>query len=521
MRQRTPLRKVAIAISTVATVLVILVVALVGGGFWLWSSASVNTAGDVDFATPVAIPPLAPSRLDEQGRRVFDLDVRSGTHEFRRGTPTGTWGVNADYLGPTLRAQRGERVVVNVHNGVGEATSMHWHGMHLPAEMDGGPHQLIRPGRTWSPSWTIDQPAASLWYHPHLHGSTEEHVYRGVAGMFIVDDDRSRRLGLPDEYGVDDVPVIVQDKQLDRSGNLDYSARMMSPTGLLGQTLLVNGTTNPYLEVTTQRVRLRLLNASTARIYNFGLDDDRPFAVVGSDGGLLPTAVETKRVMLSPGERAEIVVTMRPGQRSVLRSYRADLGADLWGQRFAGGDDVLDLLELRAADSLRPSAGVPQQLAPAPGITPAQASRRRTFRLSGTDINGLDMDLGRIDEAVTVGDIEEWEVVNDDGTPHSFHVHDVQFRVITLDGDPPPAHLRGWKDTVYVAPGTTAQLLMRFTDYTDPDSPYMYHCHILRHEDRGMMGQFVVVKPGERAGTPPRRDHDDGADHDHASHGDG
>jgi blue copper oxidase len=209
----------------------------------------------------------------------------------------------------------------------------------------------------------------------------------------------------------------------------------MSPTGVLGETLLINGTTNPYLDVTTQRVRLRLLNASTARIYNFGLDDDRQFAVVGSDGGLLPTPVETKRVMLSPGERAEIVVTMRPGQRSVLRSYCADLGADVWGKRFAGGDDVLDLLELRAADSLRPSAGVPQQLAPAPAIAPAQASRRRTFRLSGTDINGLDMDLGRIDEAVTVGDVEEWEVVNDDGMPHSFHVHDVQFRVITLDGD--------------------------------------------------------------------------------------
>jgi FtsP/CotA-like multicopper oxidase with cupredoxin domain len=98
---------------------------------------------------------------------------------------------------------------------------------------------------------------------------------------------------------------------------------------------------------------------------------------------------------------------------------------------------------------------------------------------------------------------------------------DVQFRVITLDGDPPPADLRGWKDTVYVAPGTTAQLVMRFTDYTDPDSPYIFHCHLLRHEDRGMMGQFVVVKPGQRAGTPPRRDHADGADLDHASHGDG
>jgi FtsP/CotA-like multicopper oxidase with cupredoxin domain len=149
---------------------------------------SVTPVDEAEFATELAIPPLAPSRVVD-GTRVFSLTAQEGTTEFRPGIRTRTWGFDGAFLGPTLRAERGERVAVEVTNDLDEPTSVHWHGMHLPAAMDGGPHQEVAPGARWRPTWEIDQPAATLWYHPHPHGATEEHVYRGLAGMFLLDDD--------------------------------------------------------------------------------------------------------------------------------------------------------------------------------------------------------------------------------------------------------------------------------------------------------------------------------------------
>jgi FtsP/CotA-like multicopper oxidase with cupredoxin domain len=449
------------------------------------------------FSRPLAIPPLAESTVDADGRRVFDLRLQRGRTDFGLGRPTDTWGVNGSYLGPTLRAQRGEQVAVRVTNGVGEATTLHWHGMHLPAAMDGGPHQMIEPGGVWYPSWQIEQPAATLWYHPHLHGDTAQHVYRGLAGMFLIDDPDPDP-GLPRNYGVDDMPVIVQDKSFTDEGQFDEEDPLFSATGFLGDTVVVNGTVGPYADVTTENVRLRLLNASNARVYNFGLvgmdGKQQEFVLAGSDGGLLPRPLTVDRVQLSPGERAEIVVAMEPGKDVVLRSFPPQLGANFWTERFAGGDDTLDVLQLRAADTLEFSPPLPDRLAPAPDLREDDVVTTRSFRLSGTAINGRDMDMNRVDEVVGLGDTELWEVTNADGTPHNFHVHDVQFQVLDVNGTAPPAELRGWKDTVYLAPSSVVRLVMRFSDYADPDNPYMFHCHLLRHEDRGMMGQFVVVE---------------------------
>src|SRR5699024_9926949 len=135
--------------------------------------------------------------------------------------PTTTWGFSGDLLGPTLRAERGEQVAVEIDNALGEATSVHWHGMHLPAAMDGGPHQMTAPGGTGRPPRPIAQPAATLAYHPPPHGATEEHVYRGLAGLFLLEDDASLAAALPREYGVDDLPLIVQDRTFDAAGALE------------------------------------------------------------------------------------------------------------------------------------------------------------------------------------------------------------------------------------------------------------------------------------------------------------
>jgi blue copper oxidase len=462
--------------------------------------APVSTVGEVDFDQRVAIPPLARSHVTADGTRVFDLTAREGMTALLPGKSSDTWGFNGSYLGPTLRAARGERVRVNVHNQLDETTTVHWHGMHLPARFDGGPHQPIDPDHTWSPHWRMDQPAATLWYHPHPHGETEDHVNNGLAGMFILDDPDSPVTDqLPHQYGVDDIPLIVQDKRLDDDGEIQ--------DGGLGEDILVNGTHGPYLDVVTERVRLRLLNASVKRVFSFGLSDNRAFSMIASDGGLLSAPVRLHRLLLSPGERAEIVVTMARGERVVLRSYQPDLGTNGFAARFNGGHDEFDILQLRAARRLRASPELPDRpLAPAPALDVAGA-RTRTFVMQGREINGRSMDMSRIDEAVELGATEIWRVTNTDGEYHNFHVHDVQFHVLTIGGNQPPPQLSGWKDTVYVAPGRTVRLAMRFTDHADPSSPYMYHCHLLQHEDNGMMGQFVVVQPGQRPSAPDHADH--------------
>lgn len=465
----------------------------------------IDTVGKVDFRNRLRIPPLAESEQHE-GTTVFNLTAQAGRTAIVAAGETETWGINGSLLGPTLRARRGETVQINVTNELDEATTSHWHGMHLPAAFDGGAHQTINPGDTWSPSWTINQPAATLWYHPHPHGQTERHVYRGLGGLFILDDKHESALALPRDYGVDDIPVIVQDKTFDDQGQLVETSRR--DNGMIGNTILVNGTSGPVLDVTAQRTRLRLLNASTARSYSFGFSDDREFAMIASDGGLLREPARLTRILLTPGERAEIIVEMSPGHTTTLRSYPQGLGLSGDRSRSTGATDTLDILLLQAGESLVSSAAIPSRLATIKTLNESSAVETREFELRKNCINRESMDMNRIDDVVTVDTTEVWVVWNGHRQPHNFHVHDVQFQILSIDGRDPSPELSGWKDTVYLPPDVRLKLIMRFTEYTDPAAPYMYHCHLLWHEDKGMMGQFVVVEPGQEPGPI-------GGDHDH------
>ncbi|MVA76823.1 multicopper oxidase domain-containing protein [Auraticoccus sp. F435] len=495
---RTPARpgrtgRRVLAVVTAAA----LVAAALSGCSGAQEAPVVDTVGQVDFDNRLAVPPLDRGTLAPDGVREFDLVADEGTTEFRPGISTRTWGFDGSYLGPTLAATVGDRVRVRVDNQLATATTVHWHGMHLPAEMDGGPHQMIEPGRTWTPSWRVDQEPTTLWYHPHPHGETEEHVEMGLAGMFLLEPAEPDRSGLPHEYGVDDVPVVVQDKNFGPDGAISLDTRGF--VGSLGDQVLVNGTHSPYLDVTTERVRLRLLNGSSARTYRFTFDDRRTFDLVGTDGGLLEAPHPTAQVQLSPGERAEIVVRLQPGERPVLRSEAPDLGMPAVLAEMNGGADRLDVLQLRAADRLAPSPRPARQLADIPRIDPGSASQRRRFDMDGLQINGRSMQMHTVDEVVEVDTVEIWEVRNQMQFAHSFHVHDVQFQVLDVDGQAPPPELAGWKDTIYTRPGVLYRIIMRFEDYTDPDTPYMYHCHFLAHEDAGMMGQFIVVEDASSA----------------------
>lgn len=482
-----------------ATAGVLVAIAAVAGvvSVRVYQGALRSNVGELDFANRLRIPPLLEPTVDADGRRTFELRVAAGTTGFFDGVETDTWGVNGSYLGPTLRAARGDDVAVAVTNELDETTTLHWHGMHLPAEMDGGPHQLISPGGTWLPSWTVDQPAATLWYHAHPEARTGAQVYRGVAGLFLVDDPSVGPAGLPDRYGVDDIPLIVQDKRFTDDGQLDASSPRFSPFGILGDEILVNGTHDPYLPVTTTRVRLRVLNASNARTFNLGFADGRSFAVVATDAGLLDEPVEVDRALVAPSERVELVVELPPGERVVLRSYPTRIGGGNLPRRFAGGDDAFDLVRLVAADELEESPPLPDRLPAPAAIDPPADAERRLFEFNhASRINGRAFDQDRIDFTVTAGSTEVWQLRNTSDNQHVFHVHGVSFTIVDLDGSPPPPELAGLKDSVFLPPGTIARIAVRFREYTDSDSPYMFHCHLLAHEDHGMMGQFTVTAAG-------------------------
>lgn len=495
------------SVAAGAAVAVVVAVGLAACG------VSTTSVMEAEFTNELAIPPLAESAV-EGGVRTFDLTAQKGSTEFPgQDGPTETWGFNGSFLGPTLRAERGEKIAVDVANDLDEPTSVHWHGMHLPATMDGGPHQMIDPGQTWKPHWTIDQQASTLWYHPHPHGETEDHVYKGLAGMVILDDDASAEADLPDEYGVDDLPLIVQDKSFD-DGELELSDDGAEP-GMLGDTVMVNGTIGGVQEVTSEKVRLRLLNGSTARTYAFEFPD-RSMDLIAGDGGLLDEPAEVDRLRLAPGERAEVVVDFTAGETVRMRSAEVDLGG-VAVPATMGGHDSFDVLEFRAAETLTPApepAWSPSSHAEDDALVEAEAAKTRKFELEEREINGERMDMNRIDEVAYVGDSEVWEVRSKQPIPHSFHIHDVQFEVLSVDGEAPPVEMSGRKDTIYLEPNRDYRLLMRFEDFADPTMPYMYHCHMLLHEDEGMMGQFVVIERGQEAEVGVPSGHD-GAGHEH------
>ncbi|MCB0036483.1 MAG: multicopper oxidase domain-containing protein [Anaerolineales bacterium] len=455
------------------------------------------TNGRLAFTNELAIPPILEPAVDDNGRKTFTLTAEAGTQQFFPGLNTPTWGFNGAYLGPTIRVQRGDEVIFNVTNQLNRPTTVHWHGLHVPAVMDGTPHQPIMAGGTWQSSYTIKNEAATMWYHPHPHMETGRQVYQGLAGMYIIDDDNPAAQNLPHNYGVDDIPIILQDRLFDQAGQMVYEP---NDSVMYGDTLLVNGTYNPFVNVEAKLIRLRLLNGSNGRIYNLGLSNNRPFVQIASDGGLLERPLNMRRLLLAPGERAEIVIDLSDGRDVLLQSFPPDDLPTLLAMLYYGaGSGRFDVLRLNIQPAVTPSSPLPQQLNTIDRFSRTEIDHVRQFDLGAANpltdlnINGRLMNMMQINEVVHINDVERWQIRNLTGRPHPFHIHDTQFLVLDRDGRLPPPNERGWKDTVLIHPGETVNLVMQFTEYADPTVPYMYHCHILEHEDAGMMGQFVVI----------------------------
>jgi blue copper oxidase len=476
------------------------------------SSRNVVAQEQFSFENPVAIPPIESGTI-VNGVRVFDLKLQNGKSEFFKGLQTDTSGINGSYLGPILRMRTGESIRMRVANALGHASTLHWHGMNVPAKADGGPHQSIPSGETWSPEFMVKNAASTMWYHSHQVNETGSQVWAGLAGLIIIDDDVSDKLNLPSTYGVDDLPLVLQDRRFNSDGSMPYDISMHDEMmGMQGNVPLINGTVLPYFKVTSEKLRIRLLNGANASIYNLAFADGRAFAQIASDGGLLAEPVTMTGLRLAPGERAEIIVDFGPNQTVLLQSVAGNVRAGRgmgqgMGMMMGAQSPEFDLIEFRTTTELKPTAAVPAKLANLPDVSASDAVRTRKFLLEmsgmgpmrmlgmgGTfTINGNGMNMERIDEVVKIGETEIWQITNAGPMIHPFHVHNTQFRILDRDGRPTSANESGLKDTVVINPDETVQLLVRFDNHTDTQRPYMYHCHILEHEDAGMMGQFTVV----------------------------
>ncbi len=448
----------------------------------------------------------------------INLTLQNGTHQFFSGHDTATMGVNGNILGPTLIMQKGSNVNINVTNNLGQPTTIHWHGMHISASNDGGPHTIIDPGTTWNPQFTVLNNASTMWYHPHLDTYTDEHVSKGLAGLIIIKDPEEAALDIPRTYGVDDFPLVVQTKDFDANYQIVNHSNN-------DDTIMVNATVDPYIEMPAQVVRLRLLNGTTQRTMRFGFTANKSFFQIATDGGLRETPLSISRLQLSSGERAEILVDLSgmEGQTIYLMSYASELENGIYGATAPGMNPSMPLTNytpnpLNGADfnilqinvvaqTANPVTTIPSNLVTITPYLEANANEQRSFSLQSAQggfnqlngdfvINGVSLDMNVINVTIPLDNTEVWTITNNSAIAHPFHIHDIQFNILSVNGAEPHPTVQGWKDTFLVpAGGGEIKIITQFTDFADDTIPYMYHCHMLTHEDNGMMGQFVVVDP--------------------------
>ena len=530
-----------------------------------------TTLAQIIVNQPLYIPDTLVTAGDATNR-VYNLSMRTGTHQWMPGydgascyfdntVSTGRPNV----LGPTLIMYKRDSVTINVTNSIGQQTTVHWHGLHVSPENDGGPHSVIEPNTTWSPSFKVRDHASTYWYHPHLHEKTTNQVLRGLAGMIIVKNDLFEP-NLPRRYGVDDIPLIIQSKQMD--GNEVNLTTAVGCNGGVGGScaqnnddhLFVNGmpagqtTANDFMIYTNERVinnyinarrqiiRLRILNGSPQRVYNLGLSDNSHFLLIGTDGGLRQTALSLNRIQVAPGERVEILVdltAMSDGSTLAIKNYGTELvdgqfgasnpyksptsnfgntlpgyNATMWmnnnnfnilkifvngaaqGNENWPGSDITTL-----PTSLYNIANTP--LTSNDATTSTEIVKYITtpwlFATNGTGTysnhNTDDpYNEGVINNTITLDDTRIWTIYNNNWVDHPIHIHGVNFNILEVGGVSigPSDYRYGRKDVVVVPAHSSAKFIAKFKDFTS-ETPYMFHCHIGVHEDRGMMHQFKVV----------------------------
>lgn len=430
-------------------------------------------------------------------------DVYSFGAEVTEGDPSAVTP-SVSYLGPILHFRQGQRVRVTFENRLPDESIVHWHGLVVPQDQDGQPSDAIEPGEIYNYDFVVTNEPGTYWYHPHPHGKTGEQVYRGLAGLIIVHGDEP---DLP--TGENDIALVLQDRTLGPDGQLHYvSTRHDTMAGFVGDALVTNGVVDFTVEVRRESYRVRLLNGANSRTQFLRWSNGDPITVIATDGSLLPEPVTVPGLVITPAQRTDIWVdfsAVKPGTSIELTA------ADLFVE--GGAAPILDggvAATFNVIDSSASPSSLPSSLGPEPDFGADDAVNRsspKEFTLSTRRmahwINGLQWEGRTVVELETVAanTVELWEFVNQSPMAHPMHLHGRSFLVTGRSWDDDRLE-EAWKtieagvieiglrDTVLVWPGQRVQLAVPFGENL---GYFLYHCHILEHEDSGMMRTFQAV----------------------------
>lgn len=501
-----------------------------GAGAALALSACTSDAPTDESSAPTSTA-SSPAELESEARDLtLKLWAEPATAEITPGVTTDVYSFGAEvidgdpssvtpsgsYLGPTLHVHTGQRVRITFENRLPEESIVHWHGLVVAQDQDGQPSDAVAPGATYEYDFVIDNPPGTYWYHPHPHGRTGEQVYMGLAGLLIVHGDEPM---LPS--GDNDIAVVLQDRTIGSDGQLRYVNTMHDQmAGFVGGALVTNGVTDLTLEVRREPYRIRLLNGANSRTQHLTWSTGEPLIALATDGTLLAEAVELEGLVLTPAQRTDLWVdfsTFEPGQQVELLSSdtfieSGSMMGNGMGNQF-GSDLDLDpsvAAKFVVIDSEPLPGSLPDSLGTLPTFGVADAANRESpkqmtlsTRRAAHWINDRQWDGREVTEVETVSanTIELWEFVNQSPMAHPMHLHGKSFLVTsrTWDNDSAAGSWAtiesgiidtGLSDTVLVWPGQRVQIAVPFGDHR---GYFPYHCHILEHEDTGMMRNFLVT----------------------------
>ena len=436
----------------------------------------------------------SPPRLVNESRRPRTVEVTLTATPARLamvpGSSTDVFAYNGTVPGPTLEVFEGDQVVIHFRNQLPVETTVHWHGLHIPFAMDGSPFHPVAPGATHDYVFTVRPGAAgTYWYHPHPHHSTGWQIAKGLYGAIIV-----RAPDDPLPKTITEKVLVLSDNRFGSDGSIDnpephsHQGRIDFENGREGDVLFVNGKVMPAMTIRSGEVqRWRIINASAARIFRLSLGGHK-LLHVGGDGGLFERPVEVDEITIANAERVELLVrgTGAPGSRTTLQALPYDRYIPQTRPR--DWNRPRDLLTLEyAASAPVASPAIPAILRPIPVLDTLQSTATRLMVLTQGFINRKAMDLTRVDVSAALGATEIWEVENLVGMDHPFHLHGFQFQVLDRNGV--PESFRQWKDVVNVPKHESVRFIVRYDDYA---GKWMFHCHILAHEDSGMMGILEI-----------------------------